>query len=493
MHFPLGKTVRRALPLLLNGIEHPLIQANEDIDFVIPAGTAIQNARTSLLGDTLTRDGYHLSYDVGRYIAGITWVEALTGKAVTDLTYCPAGISEDLMAVSVESAKNAGATPYAVTNSRYTLEDGYLELDLNLASGWYSSTNTSGDPYKIYASTSSLAFYYTKVFTKAELPTGSVILYTGNKTYRPEGWVNGAGTTRPDATATRFVMVTDQWWGEYTERAFNIGVDSLEVTAQEAAECFKIYVPLSAYMQLDLTLSTGYYNSVFKEETPQALYAWNSALPYYATKIVSKAELPIGTLITYTGDYDYRPDGWVNGAGTTRPGTVKSTCVTVDEAWWGEYTERGFNIKVADTNATAEEVAEVFKIYVPLSAYEKVDLTVEKAFYNSYLYPASQTQAASTSLQFFTVQTFTEDTLPVGSIIVNAEGRNIRLERWIDGTVKNSDGSRGATSTAKQHQVDASWWDGFDTRAFNIPVASLEDSEIDALLASFTIYVPKGA
>jgi len=347
------------------------ILTNSDIDFVIPAGTAIQNARTSLLGDTLTRDGYHLSYDVGRYIAGITWVEALTGKAVTDLTYCPAGITKDIMELCVESAANAAQVPYGVTASTYTLEERYIELDLNLVSGWYDSTNTSGDPQKVFASTSSLPFFRTKVFSKAELPEGTIIVNSAGYSVRPEGWVNGEGATRPAAVSTPFVVVTDAWWGDWTERAFNIKVASLEVTAEE--------------------------------------------------------------------------------------------------------TEAGF------------------KIYVPLSAYDKVELTVEKAFYNANLYSASQTQAASTSLKFFTVQTFTEDTLPVGSIIVNAEGRNIRLERWIDGTVKNSDGTRGPNSTAKQHQVDASWWDGFDTRAFNIPVASLEDSEIDALLASFTIYVPKGA
>ena len=156
-------------------------------------------------------------------------------------------------------------------------------------------------------------------------------------------------------------------------------------------------------------------------------------------------------------------------------------------------TERAFNVKVASLDVTAEEAEAGFKIYVPKSAYEKVELTVEKAFYNSYLYPANQTQAADAGLKFFTVQTFTEDTLPVGSIIVNTEGRNIRLERWIDGTVKNSDGKRGSTSTAKQHVVDASWWDGFDTRAFNIPVTSLDDSAMDALLANFIIYIPKGA
>ena len=45
------------------------VRSNEDISMVIPVGTAIQNARTSFVGDTLTRDGYHLTYDFGRYVA----------------------------------------------------------------------------------------------------------------------------------------------------------------------------------------------------------------------------------------------------------------------------------------------------------------------------------------------------------------------------------------------------------------------------------------
>lgn len=31
-------------------------------DILIPCGTAIQNARTSTIGDSMTRDGYHLNY-----------------------------------------------------------------------------------------------------------------------------------------------------------------------------------------------------------------------------------------------------------------------------------------------------------------------------------------------------------------------------------------------------------------------------------------------
>jgi len=36
------------------------ILTNSNFTKVIPNGTAIQNMRTSFVGDTLTRDGYHL-------------------------------------------------------------------------------------------------------------------------------------------------------------------------------------------------------------------------------------------------------------------------------------------------------------------------------------------------------------------------------------------------------------------------------------------------
>lgn len=58
-------------------------------DGIIPAGTAIQNLRTSYLGDTLTRDGYHLSYGIGRYTAALTWFARLTGKAPDSIDWIP--------------------------------------------------------------------------------------------------------------------------------------------------------------------------------------------------------------------------------------------------------------------------------------------------------------------------------------------------------------------------------------------------------------------
>ena len=66
---------------MFSGIVHAVrevIVPRDEFAVVIPAGTAIQNVRTSFIGDALTRDGYHLSYGLGRYVAGLTWLQ-LTG------------------------------------------------------------------------------------------------------------------------------------------------------------------------------------------------------------------------------------------------------------------------------------------------------------------------------------------------------------------------------------------------------------------------------
>ena len=49
---------------------------------IIPCGQAIQNARSTKLGDTLCRDGYHLNHIYGRYTAACVWYEIITGKNV---------------------------------------------------------------------------------------------------------------------------------------------------------------------------------------------------------------------------------------------------------------------------------------------------------------------------------------------------------------------------------------------------------------------------
>lgn len=94
------------------------VRTKKEISLVIPTGTAIQNARTSFAGDTLTRDGYHLSFGLGRYIAGLTFVRALTSASLEGC-FAPEGITEEEKKVAVESAVNAVKNPRSVTLSAY--------------------------------------------------------------------------------------------------------------------------------------------------------------------------------------------------------------------------------------------------------------------------------------------------------------------------------------------------------------------------------------
>lgn len=64
------------------------IVPNYNIASVIPSGTAIQNLRT-VLGDTLTRDGFHMSLDFGRYTAALMWYKAITQMDISGINWVP--------------------------------------------------------------------------------------------------------------------------------------------------------------------------------------------------------------------------------------------------------------------------------------------------------------------------------------------------------------------------------------------------------------------
>jgi len=73
---------------------------------IIPSGIAIQLARYRL-GDVLNRDGYHLSYTLGRYTAACTWCEVLTGRIIDGNRYWPATISTEEATICQEAAHEA--------------------------------------------------------------------------------------------------------------------------------------------------------------------------------------------------------------------------------------------------------------------------------------------------------------------------------------------------------------------------------------------------
>lgn len=78
------------------------------IDIIIPSGTAIQNARATELntGKSLTRDGYHMDYGIGRYIIACTLYESLFQPVyephISDILWHPTSIN-DTMAISARN------------------------------------------------------------------------------------------------------------------------------------------------------------------------------------------------------------------------------------------------------------------------------------------------------------------------------------------------------------------------------------------------------
>ena len=85
------------------------------IKLIVPSGTAIQNARTSSLGKDLTRDGFHLSFVHGRYIASCTWLEAVLGVNPIGNSYCPEGMTPEECRLAQKAAHKAVKKPSKVT------------------------------------------------------------------------------------------------------------------------------------------------------------------------------------------------------------------------------------------------------------------------------------------------------------------------------------------------------------------------------------------
>lgn len=119
-----------------------------------------------------------------------------------------------------------------------------IEKETDFKNGYYLSTNSqnvnSGEKYKC-----------TDIFTKDDIPVGSVIYIADGWKYRPEGWVNGLNTSdRPVETDERWFFVTEDFWKNFDQRAFNVSKKTSEnlssVTRSQMEEVFKIYVPVKS-------------------------------------------------------------------------------------------------------------------------------------------------------------------------------------------------------------------------------------------------------
>ena len=247
---------------IVNAVQSAALTKPE-ISGAIPVGTAIQNIRTSYIGDNLNRDEDSHLTDIGRYTATLTWTCFLTGLSPSDIKWIPAeygAIGDDIIVIR-ESVENALKTPYEVTNSVYTekpeltLADRFSNagLDINdyeaidwepkLLYCWNASNSVN-----VSKNSSMPQFTASKKFSKEELPIGTVIVVDEGYKYRPDAWQKIDETltgTRPSATTAPFTVVGEEWWGDYNYRAFNLSkATGSDPATEEDIKHFNIYVPI---------------------------------------------------------------------------------------------------------------------------------------------------------------------------------------------------------------------------------------------------------
>lgn len=238
---------------IVSAVQNKVV-TNNKIDIIIPNGTAVQNARTSYVGDSLTRDGHHMSYDQGRKLTGVGMVAALIGIDWNTIDLSSVIQDQTFRQVAMESVRNAIQNPYTVTQSAYrNLVDAIdltkyekKEIVLYKNQYWQSAQTTeltgkSGTKDKYFA---------TEKFTKETLPIGSIIVIADGWKYRPEAWKGdklNTSSTRPGEVSSAIVEVTETWWGEWTSRGFNItrknGTSLTGYTNSQIHEVFAIYIP----------------------------------------------------------------------------------------------------------------------------------------------------------------------------------------------------------------------------------------------------------
>ena len=99
---------------IINSVKNKILP-NKDFEIIIPNATSVQNARTSILGDTITRDGFHMSYDLGRYLTGLMFFKQLTNIEIDNIKYCPESISEEVKQICIKAVNNAYEKPFEIT------------------------------------------------------------------------------------------------------------------------------------------------------------------------------------------------------------------------------------------------------------------------------------------------------------------------------------------------------------------------------------------
>ena len=385
-------------------------------DKTIPAGTAVQNLRTSYMKDTFSRDGKHMSSVHGRYLLGLNFISNIfdIDLDMSPSSYMPQEVNASFNKPAYEAIKNAYNNPLSCTNSIYTTPDlggydlsNYTEIDAELLGcSYWNSTDSNNYNKRISNSSGSSNLYTTtKRFTPSTLPIGSLVVIGESFGVRPEAWTNDAAqSTRPSETYVDLIEVNQAFWSGYQYRAFNIfkaGKTDLKGQYDQIFDTFHIYVPndkldglkikgvndkyesdktlmshasinIDAFERLHLDPITGFYKcdsyyELTNSYTDDTAKKFVCSRPFYG----ANGDLPENTVIIVDSGYQWRSDCWGDhGSYSPRPGNVTSLVTLLDSSFWNGLRRRTFNVSSTSSSYVGQNYIDFMnhlRIYVPVS------------------------------------------------------------------------------------------------------------------------------
>ena len=380
-------------------------------------GTAVQNMRTSYMGNTFSRDGKHMSLVHGRYLLASNFISTVYNidYDLSPLTYKPDGVTSNYQKLVKESITNARKYPSTITSSRYTTTEvdeydltNYTEIDAGLVgcSYWNCTDPSKYNLRNNHVEGTSNKYVSTYRFTSDTLPIGLLVFIKEGLGYRPEGWVSDSPNyNRVPEEYKRVLEITSDWWNGYQFRAFNIfkaGKQDLsgEFIDEQYAHIFdgfKIYVPnnmlnenikvksnnehysidkpsftghglnIDDYARVHLDPITGFY------KCDEYYSLCNKYVDSTAQRFVCTREfeyLPEGTVLILDSGYQWRSDCWgEKGKTPQRPGNSAVRFYNVPASFMDGDRRKTFNISLTNGVTLVEqnsiEFMNHFRIYMP--------------------------------------------------------------------------------------------------------------------------------
>ena len=122
-------------------------------------------------------------------------------------------------------------------------------------------------------------------------------------------------------------------------------------------------------INLDYTLFAYYFSTNKTNSIPMSAETCteNNLICFLATRLISKEELPVGSVIRLNKGYQFRPERYEKlGVSPKYRGDNSFVGCIVDDAWWETYQYVGFNVSVQGAqDLVSMETGENFVIYVP--------------------------------------------------------------------------------------------------------------------------------